>query len=579
MSVLEKLPCSLPNTPVPEDIDVSGVAKGFERILQDLNSSNLTTNAIWRDVFALTGSTRTFYLADTVSEKWTSLTRLLECGAFEYKQGSAKTMRMGDESAWVEARYTFEVIAKPARTCTAMLSLVLEAGEWKIWVIRTILDQLRGHPNVDRLNPDPTSIAAGQSAAGSTSEANNFECAIIGAGQAGLSVAGRLKALGVSYVVLEKNQAVGDNWRLRYESTKPHLPFDRTFPDHYPVFLTKYDLAKGYSDWAGKFGINVWLGTTLQSGQWHADQKVWDLRLLRNGKETAVKATHVVMAVGAGGQIPVMPTYPGADKFRGVILHSGEYDSAGAWKGKNGIVVGTANTAHDVADDMLEAGLSSVTMVQRSPTYVLPCEYFLKITEDTYNTTSDTDNSDMMSLTGPLAVARLMSNIALNGMARAEPDRFDALEKAGFRVIRYGDIIYQLFERFGGHYMDVGASAKIAKGLIKIKSDALPTSYTEDGLLFDDGTELKADAIVHATGFVGNLRDVVRDIFGDEVSARVEDFWGLDSEGEIKGAFKASGQPQLWFHGGPCGHARYFSRFVALQIRAELDGVPLLGRN
>lgn len=85
---------------------------------------------------------------------------------------------------------------------------------------------------------------------------------------------------------------------------------------------------------------------------------------------------------------------------------------------------------------------------------------------DTYNTTSDTDNSDMMSLTGPLAVARLMSNIALNGMARAEPDRFDALEKAGFKVIRYGDIIYQLFERFGGHYMDVGASAKIAKGLV-----------------------------------------------------------------------------------------------------------------
>lgn len=72
----------------------------------------------------------------------------------------------------------------------------------------------------------------------------------------------------------------------------------------------------------------------------------------------------------------------------------------------------------------------------------------------------------MMSLTGPLALGRLMSNIALNAMASAEPDRFDALEKAGFKVIRYGDIIYQLFERFGGHYVDVGASAKIAKGLV-----------------------------------------------------------------------------------------------------------------
>ena len=48
--------------------------------------------------------------------------------------------------------------------------------------------------------------------------------------------------------------------------------------------------------------------------------------------------------------------------------------------------------------------------------------------------------------------------------------------------------------------------------------------------------------IVFATGFVGNMKNIVRDIFGDEVSERVEDFWGLDSEGEIKGAFKALGR-------------------------------------
>ena len=35
--------------------------------------------------------------------------------------------------------------------------------------------------------------------------------------------------------------------------------------------------------------------------------------------------------------------------------------------------------------------------------------------------------------------------------------------------------------------------------------------------------------------------------------------------------------PGLWFHGGTLGHARYMSRFVALQIKAELDGTPLTG--
>jgi cation diffusion facilitator CzcD-associated flavoprotein CzcO len=43
---------------------------------------------------------------------------------------------------------------------------------------------------------------------------------IVGAGQVGLDVAGRLKALGgANYVVLEKN-AVGDNWKKRYDRCK-----------------------------------------------------------------------------------------------------------------------------------------------------------------------------------------------------------------------------------------------------------------------------------------------------------------------------------------------------------------------
>lgn len=74
------------------------------------------------------------------------------------------------------------------------------------------------------------------------------------------------------------------------------------------------------------------------------------------------------------------------ENFKGTILHSADYTSASEWKGKHGVVVGTANTGkknhsriicvfvnkfhlgHDVAEDMVESGLSSVTMIQRSPT-------------------------------------------------------------------------------------------------------------------------------------------------------------------------------------------------------------------
>lgn len=80
-----------------------------------------------------------------------------------------------------------------------------------------------------------------------------------------------------------------------------------------------------------------------------------------------------------------------------------------------------------------------------------------------------------------------------------------------------------------------------------MKSDALPVRYFPDGLVFSDGSELEADAIVFATGFVGTMKDTIRQLFGSNVADRVEDFWGVDEEGEVKGAFK------------PCGRKYYLS--------------------
>lgn len=108
-----------------------------------------------------------------------------------------------------------------------------------------------------------------------------------------------------------------------------------------------------------------------------------------------------------------------------------------------------------------------------------------------------------------------------------------------------------------------------------MKSDAIPTHYTSTGLAFSDGTEIPASVIVFSTGFVGNMRTDVAQIFGREVASKADDFWGLDSEGELKGVFKTTGHPGLWYIGGTIGHARYFSRHIALQIKAETLGTPL----
>jgi hypothetical protein len=75
-------------------------------------------------------------------------------------------------------------------------------------------------------------------------------------------------------------------------------------------------------------------------------------------------------------------------------------------------------------------------------------------------------------------------------------------------------------------------------------------SYTEDGLIFEDGTHLPADVVIYATGFTGNLRDSVREYFGEEIYAQVEDYWGINQEGELKGAYVPTGRmfPERCLH-------------------------------
>ncbi|KAL5611266.1 hypothetical protein FOBRF1_007383 [Fusarium oxysporum] len=192
-----------------------------------------------------------------------------------------------------------------------------------------------------------------------------------------------------------------------------------------------------------------------------------------------------------------------------------------------------------------------------------------------YNDKIPTEISDRAMFSLPVSIARILSSKTFHAMARAQPERYEALERAGFRVDPFGDIQDAINIRLGGHYIDVGTSAKIGKNLIKVKSDAAAVRYTEHGLAFSDGTEVKADVILLATGFVGNLRQHVEKIFGPAVAKKAGDCFGLNSEGEVLGAFKLTQQHGIWYIGAALGHARYFSRFIALSIKADDIGEPI----
>ncbi len=46
-------------------------------------------------------------------------------------------------------------------------------------------------------------------------------------------------------------------------------------------------------------------------------------------------------------------------------------------------------------------------------------------------------------------------------------------------------------------------------------------------------------------------------------------------EGELRNMWKPTAQPQLWFHGGNLHQSRHYSEFLALQLKARQEGLPI----
>lgn len=153
------------------------------------------------------------------------------------------------------------------------------------------------------------------------------------------------------------------------------------------------------------------------------------------------------------------------------------------------------------------------------------------------------------------------------------------LMDAGFKLDNGPDssgLLMKYLHRGGGYYIDVGASQLIADKKIKIKQGQEITQINAHSISFTDGTELEADEIIFATGY-RNMKETARTIFGSALADKVGDVWGYDGEGETRSMWRKSGHPGFWFFGGNLALCRYYSRLLALQIKALEVGLMKYG--
>ena len=78
--------------------------------------------------------------------------------------------------------------------------------------------------------------------------------------------------------------------------------------------------------------------------------------------------------------------------------------------------------------------------------------------------------------------------------------------------------------------------------------------------------------VVLATGYK-RQEELVRKLFGDDVTDRVGVIWGFGEEQELRNMYTRTGQRGLWLIAGGLAQCRIGSKHLALQIKAIEEGL------
>ena len=563
----------------------------FSRALEERDAGALAPlfreDAYWRDLVAFSGQIRTVHGRDTLVELLLGLADTVEPKGFRISgDNTAPSIQPRGIEETIEVFIEFETAHTRAKGAVRLTAADNDLGV-VAWAFMTAAQELKGFE--EPIGPRRREHAVPHQFSGPNwrehmDELTAFadrdpEVVIVGAGQGGLCVAAGLRLMGADVLTIERNGRVGDNWRNRYHSLILHnllsvnkLPY-MSFPTIYPEYLPKDKFGGWLETYAEQMEIPVWTSTTLLGGSYDAEAGQWTLRIDRDGEQRELRARHVVVATGGGiCAKPNLPHVEGLEDFAGTVLHSSEAGVAGTLAPTNAVVFGTGTSAHDIATQLSESG-ANVTMVQRNPTTIVSqktANLYLQIFEE-----RPAEEVDLIFNANSKAVTK-DGFIAMTGIA-ADLDRelTDKLQSAGFRThngIDDAGYFWDFLERGGGYYIDVGTSRMIVDGKIGLIQAADIARFDEKGLVLADGRHLPADTAVFATGY-GNQQAQVRELFGDEVAQTVGEIWGFGPDGEIRNTWRPTAAEGLWFVGGGIPHARNYGRYVALQIKARLEGL------
>lgn len=274
---------------------------------------------------------------------------------------------------------------------------------------------------------------------------------IIGAGQSALATAYFLRRAGVSMCLLDANPAPGGAWQHTWNSLQLFSPAQWSSLPGWPMpptsgYPTREDVVSYLTAYETRYALRVERpvhvdGVRQRSGGFtvDTDRGEWHARA-------------VISATGTWGN-PFVPTYPGQEIFKGIQMHSAQYRDPAVFVGKRVLVVGGGNSGAQIFAE-LSLGAEAVWVTPSAPT-------FLPDTVD----------------------------------GRALFER--ATEK--WKALQAGLPVPDVSGGLGDIVMVPPVKAARDRGVLSAQRPF--QRFSEDGVIWSDGSQSQIDAVVWCTGF------------------------------------------------------------------------------
>ena len=353
---------------------------------------------------------------------------------------------------------------------------------------------------------------------------------IIGAGLSGIGAAAQLtrEQPGRTYAVLEARGASGGTWDLfRYPGVRSDSDMF-TLGYRFKPWRGEKALADGPSilayvrETAREYGVNehIVYEHRVVAAAWDSDSACWTVRAQTPGGDVILTASVLWSCSGyydyAAG---FTPDLPGLDDYTGRVVHPQHWPEDLDLTGKRVVVVGSGATAVTLVPALAHGGAGHVTMLQRSPTYVLsipgrdPIAARLQRWLPERASYAAIRWKNVLVATGLFQLSRrrpgtLRRFIRKQALAQL-PDGYDV--DTHFRP-RYDPWDQRLCLVPDGDLFTV-----ISDGSASVATDTIAT-FTTTGVRLTSGTELAADVVVTATGLaIMAMGGVELSIDGDPV--------------------------------------------------------------